>query len=133
MTECGANCHRIERRMNDHAINAFAQLVVTSEILTPCLELTRLVCSIMAGLARYFGWKNWVFETTSCRFKSLVPNGLVKVPHSFPEPMTSYGKYTKLSEIGVSLVEFCMAVCRKREMSVLMLYRYTSALSRTNS
>ena len=97
--------------MNGHAVNAFARFVETHESIWPCVELTRLACSVLTKLASYFGWENWVFGSTTWRFhfKSLVPNGLVKLPPtSIPDRyLGPMNLYSELDGIDVNLLEFC--------------------------
>lgn len=97
--------------MDEHAVKAFARFLKTHESIEPCMELTRLACSVLTKLARYFGWKNWVFESTTWRFhfKSLVSNGLVKVPPtSMPRRYLGLvNLYSGLDEVDVNLLQFC--------------------------
>ena len=97
--------------MNEHAVNAFAQFLETHESMTPCVELTRLACSVLTKLAKYFGWEEWVFGSTAWRFhvKSLVPNGLVKIPQTYvPDRYLGLmNLYSGLDVVDMNLLEFC--------------------------
>ncbi len=123
--------------MNEHAVNAFVRFTETHESLAPCLELTGLACAVLSKLARYFGWENWVFGSATWRFyaKSLVPNGLVKVPPAYlPDPFPApTNLYSGLDEVGVNLLQFCAVASREPDLLVLMLGRRISALPRADT
>lgn len=107
------NDYRIERGMNEHAVNAFNRFVETHQSLPPSQELTGLASSILSKSASYLGWENWVFGSANWRFhaKSLVPDGLIKRPPNYTgdRRLMPMNHFSALDDVAVSLLEFCKA------------------------